>query len=107
MQDDRQIRVSGKWAIATDNVQWIAQKRRGQEWRSVKYIRSTRDWLAYRLRFLGCPDADAARLLDGLPDTFAQWLEASHGVFGVAGVPKGLKHPKTYRRRHSSADSEA
>jgi hypothetical protein len=85
MQRDKQFRVSGAWALASDGLQWIIQRRTGPDsWKSVKYINSDREWLAFRLRELA-PKADAERLLEGLPDTFDEWMvearsKASHDV---------------------------
>ena len=73
MQRDKQFHVSGKWAVATDGVQWIIQRQTGPDsWQAVKFIHSTKEWLACRLRGLA-PKADAEALLNGLPDTFDDW----------------------------------
>jgi hypothetical protein len=74
MQKDRQFRVSGDWALASDGMQWMIQRRKGDGdvWVSVKFIDSTKEWLAYRLKQLA-PPADADRLLEGLPDTFDEF----------------------------------
>jgi hypothetical protein len=96
MQDDKQFRVSGGWALASDGCQWVVQKWEGKRWRSLKYIRSDKAWLAHRLtKTLKVPPADAAKLLDGLPDTFDQWIEAVHDVFGKARLPKPPPEVKT------------
>jgi hypothetical protein len=97
VQDDKQFRVSGNWALASDGIQCIIQKWAGNKWRGVKFIRSDKAWLAYRLTTVGVPDADAARLLDGLPDAFAAWLEAVHDVFGARGLPKPPETARTNR----------
>lgn len=92
MADDRQFRVSGDWALASDGVQWIVQKWAGNRWRGLKYIRSDKAWLAYRLTTLGVPAADAALLLDGLPDTFDAW--AAQSVAEQPEEPQGPSAPK-------------
>jgi hypothetical protein len=69
---DRQFRVSGKWALASDGVQWILQRRRGKVWEALKFVRSTKAHLAYRMKGVVPPD-DAERLLEGLRDTFDEW----------------------------------
>jgi hypothetical protein len=84
MQKDKRFRVSGDWALASDNVQWVIQHRQGSRWEAVKFIHSTKEHLAFRLRQLA-PHADAERLLDGLPDTFDQWL-ACGGLDGCHDV---------------------
>jgi hypothetical protein len=88
MQLDRQFRVSGNWALAADPCQWIIQRWEGKRWRNLKYIRSDKAWLAYRLTALRVPPADAAKLLDGLPDDFDTWIAAVHDVFGQPRLPK-------------------
>jgi hypothetical protein len=84
--DDRQFRVSGDWALASDGIQWIVQKWAGNRWRGLKYIRSDKAWLAYRLMTLGVPAASAAALLADLPDTFDAW--AAHSVAGQPEEPQ-------------------
>jgi hypothetical protein len=42
MSTDRQIAVSGSWALASDGLQWMLMRRKGpDEWRSVSFVRST------------------------------------------------------------------
>ena len=73
---DRVFAVAGDWAVASDGLQWILQRRRmgsQQGWRPVSFVRSSRDILARCMREKGV-DVDTARLLlSGLPDTFDQW----------------------------------
>jgi hypothetical protein len=92
MQKDRQFRVSGDWALASDGMQWMIQRRKGDGdvWVSIKFIHSTKEWLAYRLRQLA-PSADADRLLEGLPDTFDEWLK-SHSRVGHNASEAGETH---------------
>jgi hypothetical protein len=80
MQKDKQFRVAGDWALASDGVQWVLQRRHGKQWHAIKFIRSTKDHLALRMQEKGVPPDDAARLLDGLPDTFDEWLAAERGL---------------------------
>jgi hypothetical protein len=77
LQTDRQFRVAGCWALASDGVQWVLQYRATKRWQAVKFIRSTKDHLACRLGELEVPSCDAERLLEGLPDSF-----------GVVGGPR-------------------
>jgi hypothetical protein len=67
---DRQLAISGNWAIATDGVQWILQRRKDIDrrngrvvWRAVSFVRSTKDILARCMREKGCPQNDAQSLL--------------------------------------------
>jgi hypothetical protein len=85
MQKDKQFRVSGDWALASDNVQWVIQRKQGSGWQAIKFIRSTKEHLAHRLKGLA-PAADAERLLEGLPDTFEEWLKG-----GAKAPHEGLK----------------
>ncbi len=81
MQKDKQFRVSGKWALASDGVQWVIQYQKNENrWEAVKFIHSTKEWLAYRLGFLKVPPEDAEQLLEGLPDTFEEWRRQSTGA---------------------------
>ena len=75
MQTDRQFRVAGCWALASDGVQWVLQYRPAgtKRWQAVKFIRSTRDHLACRVGELAVPSCDAEQLLEGLPDSFDEW----------------------------------
>ena len=74
MQTDRQFRVAGCWALASDGVQWVVQYRAAgtKRWQAVKFVRSTKAHLAQRLRELKVPKAE--QLLEGLPDSFDEWL---------------------------------
>jgi hypothetical protein len=70
---ERQFAISGRWALAADSLQWLLQRRGGQQWKSVSFVSSTRDVLARCMREKGCPPADAEQLLAGLPSTFEEW----------------------------------
>lgn len=97
---DNLFRISGDWALGADEVQWIVcqrHRRKGSDtWDGIKFIRSTKEHLAYRLTQLAPPN-DARRLLDGLPDTFDEWLAAQRsgdgrddlGVDGHSPSPEG------------------
>jgi hypothetical protein len=75
MQKDKQFRVSGRWALASDGVQWVIQHQTGpNSWLASKFIHSDKAWLEYRLRQMA-PKEDADRLLIGLPNTFDEWRE--------------------------------
>lgn len=90
MQKDKQFRTSGCWALATDGIQWVVQRRAegGKHWTAVKFIRSTKVNLA------GCLPPDAQCLLDGLPDTFDEWWEANgERLKACHDVSDGGEHP--------------
>src|SRR5260370_39583101 len=75
---DRQLAVSGKWAVASDGMQWILQRRGGVDRRTGlsvlaagSFVPSAKGVLARFLREKGTPAADAARLVAGLRERFA------------------------------------
>jgi hypothetical protein len=75
---DRQLAVSGKWAVASDGMQWILQRRGGVDrrtglsvWAAVSFVPSTKAVLARCMREKGTPAEDAARLLAGLGERFS------------------------------------
>ena len=73
--------VSGRWALAADNLQWMLQRRyRANKWEPLSFVSSTKTVLARCLREKHCPPADAERLLAGLPATFDEWLAAGGGA---------------------------
>jgi hypothetical protein len=65
----RQIVARDRWAIATDGTQWILQRRRGDRWENLSFVRTTRDILARCMRQKGALPAEVG-LLAGLPDRF-------------------------------------
>jgi hypothetical protein len=73
---DGQIAVVGRWAIASDGIQWIVQRLHGGRWRNISFVRSTRDILARCLREAGAGAADIDALLVDLPARFEPLLEA-------------------------------
>jgi hypothetical protein len=66
---DRQLAVSGEWALASDGIQWILQR----SGRAVWFVRSERSVLERGMAAKRVPSTDANRLLAGLPDTFDEW----------------------------------
>jgi hypothetical protein len=69
MPADTQFRTFGRWALASDPLQWLLQRRNGDQWRPVSFVRSTMEILARCMHEKGTPADDAKRLLDGLPST--------------------------------------
>jgi|SRR5215470_17888117 len=72
---DRQLAVSGRWALASDGLQWILQRKRSGRppWRAISFVRSTKDILARCMGENGATPVEIQSLLGGLPDTFDQW----------------------------------
>jgi hypothetical protein len=62
----------------------MLQIMRGNSWRPIKFIRSTKAHLADRMREKGVPPEDMHILLDGLPDTFDAWLAAEQSPSGAS-----------------------
>jgi hypothetical protein len=78
MKIDLNIRA-GKWAIADDGYQWIVQRRRGDQWHAISFVRSTKNVLARCLREVGATLAETMALLASLPDRH-KTCPAAYGV---------------------------
>jgi hypothetical protein len=89
---DRRIACSGDWAVASDGIQWILQRRRvrrgADTWDGVSFVRSTRDVLARCMREKGVPAVDAARLLAEMSPTFVVQRVSPSGVSDIAATAK-------------------
>jgi hypothetical protein len=92
---DRQFAISGNWALATDGVQWILQRRRqtngSPSWRPVAFVRSTAIILVRCMREHGVPPEDTDRLIGGLPGQFGEWADEAlaaglSGLFDPCGI---------------------
>jgi hypothetical protein len=84
---DRQFAVSGRWALASDRLQWILQRKRSGRppWRAVSFVRSTKDILARCMSENGATPDEIHSLLAGLPDTFDRWKLATGGLGRLDG----------------------
>ena len=65
--------AASSWAVASDGLQWMLMRQRGDQWRAVSFVRSSRDILARCMREKGVEASHSAFLLSGLPETFDQW----------------------------------
>jgi hypothetical protein len=77
---DRIITATEDWAVASDKLQWILMRWVGHPsklWDPVSFVRSTKDILARCMREKGVDTPTAIILLEGLPDTFDEFL--AHG----------------------------
>ena len=83
---DRVFATAGDWALASDNLQWILQRRYATGWRNVSFVRSTRDILERCMREKGVEVFDSRQLAAGLPDTFDQW-KTSQSISQTAEEP--------------------
>jgi len=79
---DQQIIAQGRWAIATDGVQWILQRRRGDRWQNLSFVRTTRDILARCMREKGA-SAGEMTFLAGLPDRFQEASQTDKNMCSV------------------------
>jgi hypothetical protein len=101
---DKQFAFSGSWALASDGLQWILQRRRHKDgvlsWRAVSFVRTRREVLARCMHEKGVPPEDARRLLSGLPRHFDDWCANRNAAGlsgfsspGVARASSGRRHP--------------
>ena len=82
MNDRQFLRLSERWALAYDNLQWVIQrrrdfdKRRGKwNWGALSFISSNRDILVLTLREKGAVlDPGKMREVLALPYTFKEWI---------------------------------
>ena len=87
------LRLSERWALATDGIQWIVQRARrnrnkvgGLEWRAVAFVASDKGVLHRVLREKGAViDSEGHAALRRLPGTFREWRDAQKAV--VADEP--------------------
>jgi hypothetical protein len=82
MSDRQFMQIDDDWALASDGVQWILQRRhqrkgRADTWDGVSFVRSTREVLARCMREKGVPTPAATRLLALLPERFDDWVRYS------------------------------
>ena len=94
MSDKQFLRLSDRWALAYDSLQWIIQKRESakgkpEQWRGVSFISSNRDILVLTFREIGIvPDLGKMEEVMALPYTFKEWY-AQHRTEEAAGVRPG------------------
>ena len=72
------LATSSGWALASDGLQWILQRRYGGQLRAVAFVRSSRDILTRVMNEKGVAPETASELLETLPPTFAEWPPTSH-----------------------------
>lgn len=88
------------WAIATDGIQWILQRQRGDgRWRAVSFVRTSKDTLRRCCRENGATGIES--LLAPLPDYFPGWdvqAEAfadGYSLFIAGKAPRPILKAKT------------
>ena len=82
MQRDKQFKVEGNWALATDGLQWVLQRKNGNAWEGASFVHTTKEILARCVRERGIEPLIAEKLLNGLPDSFEEWKTAMAGLPG-------------------------
>ena len=91
------IRLSARWALAADNLQWIVKHYRLPEWRGVAYIASNKAVLMRVLREKGVNITPAAQdALDHLPATFRAWKRKQK--------PEQSERPGQYSRAYEVSE---
>ena len=65
--------TSSGWALASDGIQWILQRRYDGQQKSVAFVRSSRGILARVMNEKGVAPKTASELLETLPPTFTEW----------------------------------
>jgi hypothetical protein len=77
------IITSSNWALASDGIQWILQRRYGRQLRAIAFVHTSRDILARVMNDKGVASDTASALLETLPPTFEWPPQASRGVSGA------------------------
>ena len=79
------LTTSSGWALASDGIQWILQRRYGRQLRAVAFVRSSRDILTRVMNEKGVAPETSSELLGTLPSTFAEWPpQANRAVLGAS-----------------------
>ena len=101
MADKQFLRLSERWALAYDSLQWIIQRRGSFDkkqgtlrWQPLSFISSSRDILILTLREKGAVvDPEKMEEVLALPDTFKEWIGRRQNR-GAAGSRPGGPDPK-------------
>ena len=96
MADKQFLRLSERWALGYDSLQWIIQRRGSfdkkqdtRRWEPLAFISSNRDILVLTLREKGAViDPDKMEEVLALPYTFKEWIGRRQGR-GAAGRRQG------------------
>jgi len=70
--------TSSGWALASDGIQWILQRRYNGQQKSVAFVRSSRGILARVMNEKGVAPKTANELLETLPPTFTEWAPGAN-----------------------------
>lgn len=78
MNKIKQYYINNNWAVSSDDIQWILQKRRNDgRWVNICFVRSDKEVLERCMRDYGVPVEDSIILLSELSETFDKWM-ATH-----------------------------
>ncbi len=99
MTDKQFLRLSARWALAYDNLQWVIQRRRGFDkkrgkwnWGALSFISSNRDILVLTLREKGIvPDLGKMEEVLALPYTFKEWLAQQRAREAAGARPSEME----------------
>ena len=111
--DTQFLRLSERWALGTDGIQWIVQRARrnrnkvgGLEWRAVAFVASDKGVLQRVLREKGAViDSEGLEALRRIPETFREWVSGlparrfKAGHSAISGVVVGKIAPAAERSR--------
>lgn len=77
---DVQYIIYNNWALASDGLQWILQRRYGKTWKALSFVRSTKDILERCMREKGMEVSSRDYFLARLPSTFDEWITNARHV---------------------------
>ena len=84
MADKIFLRLSDRWALGYDDLQWIVMHYRPPRWRSISFVASTKVVLMRVLEEDGAEiTPEAQTVLDHLPDTFREFLTNLYEKLGI------------------------
>ena len=98
MADKQFLRLSERWALAHDSLQWIIQRRKSakgkpEKWCAESFISSNRDILVLTLREKGIvPDLGKMEEVRALPYTFKEWYEQRQVREDAEVRPSAIDH---------------
>ena len=113
------LRLSERWVLATDGIQWIVQRARrnrnrkgGLEWRAIAFVATDKGVLQRVLREKGAViDSEGHAALRRLPETFREWIsmpparrfKAGHSAISGVVVGRIAPAPEPSRDRAKNA----
>jgi hypothetical protein len=82
--------MTREWALATDDHQWILQKRVGGVWQDQRFVRSKAGIVRCMERDGVRPFKSAQRALDALPETWRDWVSSVGAHYRPPARPRLL-----------------